>query len=327
MSDIKFSIIIPIYNVKNYIKRCIESIIFQDYNNYELILVDDGSTDGTSEIIEQYSNYSQIRIYHKKNEGPSKARNLGIERSIGEYLMFVDSDDMLYTSDCLEKLNKYLKTFDTEILQYKMIFLYKDKYKKIKNIFDINNIADKNLCLEILNKNGNISASPCDKVIKASLIKNNNIYFPEGMFHEDIKWSYELYMKTKNIKIVNDEFYVYRQQRDQSTTSIKSKKSADDLFKIVKFFLNYNYNSDKEKKLYYNMISYWYLILRINYEKNYYTHQMKLFFKKWDLVIIKYNDNYKVNKAYNFSKIFGLKITFIILKIYTFLKNKGIIKI
>ncbi len=326
MKNVFFSIIIPVYNVKDYIEECIKSIVDQNYKNYELILVDDGSTDGTGILLDSYENIPQIKIYHKQNEGPSKARNFGIERSKGDYLMFIDSDDMLYSHDCLEKLNNYLNGNQYDIIQYKMVFLYNNKYKHNKNIVDVNYINEKNDRLMILNQNGNISASPCDKIVKASLIKENNIYFPEGMLHEDIKWSYELYMKAENIEVLNEEFYVYRQQRLGSTTSTKSKKSAQDLFSIIKYFLDFDYANESEKKLYYNMISYWYLILRVNYKKDYYTNEMKMFFKQNDKNIINFNDNYKVRKVYKLSKIMGFGTAIIAMKVYNFLKNKGIIK-
>lgn len=327
MKNVKISIIVPAYNVKKYIQECIDSIITQDYVNYELILVDDGSTDGTSEILDRYLIKENIKVYHINNSGPSRARNFGIDISSGDYIMFVDGDDKLYSSDCLSKLNVYINMYKSDIIQYKMVYLYNNSYQKQKEIVNINDINNKNECLKILNRNGNISCSPCDKIIKASFLKKKKIIFPNGMLCEDVKWSYELYMVVDSIKIINEDFYVYRQQRVGSTSFTRSQKSANDLFEIIKYFINYSYNSEEEKKLYYNMISYWYLILRVNYNKRFYSDEMILFFEKWDKKIIKYKDNYKVNMVYKFSRVIGFYLTMKIMKLYLILKNKGLLKI
>ena len=90
----KLSVIIPIYNVKDYLEKCIESVLNQDYKNFELILVDDGSTDGSEQICDKYSrNNPNALVFHQKNSGVCAARNLGIENATGDYLCFVDSDD------------------------------------------------------------------------------------------------------------------------------------------------------------------------------------------------------------------------------------------
>ena len=98
------SVIIPVYNVEQYLKRCIDSVIDQTYRNLEIILVDDGSNDGSGEICDNYAqNDSRIKVIHKSNGGLSDARNAGIDRSTGIYIMFVDSDDWI-NRECVELL-------------------------------------------------------------------------------------------------------------------------------------------------------------------------------------------------------------------------------
>lgn len=327
MKRFKISIIVPIYNVKDYIRECIDSILVQDYDNYELILVDDGSTDGTSEIVDEYRFNSNVKIFHNVNSGPSKARNFGIDISSGDYIMFVDSDDKLYDFQCLSKLNIYINKYKSDVIQYKFAYLYNNYLQKQKDIVDINNLNNKNECLKKLNRYGNISCAPWDKIIKSSFLKEKRILFPEGMFCEDVKWSYELYMAIDSIKVVNEDLYIYRQQRVGSTTFNKSKKTFNDLFEIVKYFLYYSYSSEEEKTLYYNMISYWYLILRTDYDKKYYSKEQILFFKEWDTKIINYNYNYKVELSYKIYRLLGYNLTLKIMKLYLLLKNKGIIRL
>ena len=110
-----FSIIVPVYNVEKYIHKCIESFICQTYKDIEIILVDDGSTDNSSSIFDEYADKDKrIRVIHKKNGGLSDARNAGIEIASGEYILFVDSDDYIETDTC-RKLLKYTK-LDCDII-------------------------------------------------------------------------------------------------------------------------------------------------------------------------------------------------------------------
>ena len=105
----KISIIVPVYNVELYLEKCIESIINQTYTNIEIILVDDGATDSSGNICDLYSKKdSRIKVIHKRNGGLSDARNVGIEKAVGQYLMFVDSDDYIDKTMC-EKLYNALK--------------------------------------------------------------------------------------------------------------------------------------------------------------------------------------------------------------------------
>ena len=106
---IKFSIIVPVYNVEQYLKDCIESILKQSFENYEILLIDDGSTDRSGLICDEYvSSDSKITAFHKENGGLSDARNYGIKRAQGEYLVFIDSDDYI-EPDALDKFNKQLE--------------------------------------------------------------------------------------------------------------------------------------------------------------------------------------------------------------------------
>ncbi|EOU2021355.1 glycosyltransferase family 2 protein, partial [Clostridium perfringens] len=103
----KISIIVPVYNVENYLEKCIDSILSQSYKNIELILINDGSLDKSGEICDRYKS-DNVKIIHKKNTGLSETRNLGIKASTGEYLMFVDSDDWI-VEDCISEIVNLIK--------------------------------------------------------------------------------------------------------------------------------------------------------------------------------------------------------------------------
>lgn len=324
----KISIIVPIYNISNYIEKCVDSILSQSENNYELILVNDGSTDDSLSKIEKYNSNDNVKILSKKNGGLSSARNYGIKHATGEYLMFIDGDDFLYDNSCLKKLIKEINNSKSDIIQYKMVQYYDKKKKFIftKKFPDIR-VKEKIDVLKSLNCASQISVSACDKLIKTSLLKDNNLYFEDGLLSEDVLWSLKLYMEVKTISLLDENIYTYRQQREGSISSTKSDKLAKDLFYIIKYWTEYEYKDDDIKNLYLNIIAYWYLILRVKFKKKNYTREMMAFFKEKDNSIIEYNDNSKVKTAYKLKKIVGFRITIITMKIYLLLKNKGIIKL
>ena len=104
--SMRFSIIIPVYNVKQYLDDCLQSILSQTYRDYEIVLVDDGSSDGSSEICDQYAReYKNVKVYHQINQGQSAARNFAVQKASGEYIWFVDADDIILTENALQQLS------------------------------------------------------------------------------------------------------------------------------------------------------------------------------------------------------------------------------
>lgn len=124
MQTPKISVIIPVYNVESYLSKCIDSILCQTYTDFELLLVDDGSSDASGKICDMYKeNDNRIRVFHKKNEGVSKARNLALNNALGEFVIFVDSDDWIEPNTFELVLNQ-LENFD--ILFFDIIWHYED---------------------------------------------------------------------------------------------------------------------------------------------------------------------------------------------------------
>jgi len=323
----KISIIVPVYNIEDYIEECINSILSQSYKNFELLLIDDGSKDNSGKICDRYKDNSNVKVYHKINGGLSDARNYGIHKSSGEYLMFIDGDDFLYHNDCLKKIANFIEETNSDVIQYKMVYYYKNKNKYVfqNDLISLNGVGKD--YLEKLNSNGQVSVSACDKVIKSKLLKQNNIYFEKGILSEDVKWSYHLYLFTESIQTLNEDIYVYRQQRANSISTTRSMKNAHDLFNTIMYWKNYSFDDIEKKELYLNLIAYWYLILRVNYKKSYYTQDMIRTFKKLDKEMIKYDQNFKVKLAHKLSKLIGFNLSIIVMKLYIFLKNKGMIKL
>lgn len=320
------SIIVPVYNIKNYIVQCIESVINQDFQNFELLLIDDGSTDGSGDVCEKYSEkYENVICYHKENGGVSSARNLGIQKAKGQYLMFIDGDDYLYENNVLNKIVPFLKY---DIIQYKMIYLYEknNKYVKLDKLIECN---DKKLIeqLKIKVKKGQLSVSPCDKIIKRKILKENKLFFDEKMISaEDIDLSLETYMNIYTLYTLNIEVYVYRQQRGGSATSNCNKKNIDSLYYLIKKWYNYSFENCNIKNVYLNYLAYQYIILLVNINKKNCSKQRKK--EIYDMkAILNYDENFKVKKSKSLFKVFGMRIGIYFLKFYLILKNKGIYKV
>jgi len=207
MSD-KISIIVPIYNVKKYIQQCVESLINQTYKNLEIILIDDGSTDGCGELCDEFGKKDQrIHVIHKQNGGLSDARNKGIDVASGDYIGFVDSDDWI-SHNMYEKMLSSLKSVNADIAVCGWVeeFLNNSIEKCPPQ-----KILDKNEALKELLENLLIADHACDKLYKTSLFKN--IRYPVGKTYEDILTTYKLFNNANKVLYISDAFYHYRQRK------------------------------------------------------------------------------------------------------------------
>lgn len=326
----RISIVVPVYNVEKYLTQCIDSIIKQTYTDYEVVLVNDGSKDSSGKICDEYSKkYDNIKVIHKENGGLSSARNAGIQEATGEYVMFVDSDDYIYKTDCLEKLVEVINSSSgvIDLLQYKMVHYFEnsDKYIKLKD-YNINNELSTTEKLEQMIADGTFSPSACDKLIKLSVIKDNNVYFEKGLLSEDIKWSLNLFLHINNLAVVNESIYVYRQQRKGSITNTVSRKSIESIYSIINYWTNYKFDDSTKKELYLSYLGYQYTILITLVNKKNSDKELRDKIKKFKW-LLKYDNNFKVKLCNKALKIFGLTLGVKVLKTYNYIKNKGIFKI
>jgi glycosyltransferase involved in cell wall biosynthesis len=260
---IKISIIIPVYNTAEYLERCVNSVLTQDYKNIEIILVDDGSSDGSSKICEDYAlSDTRIKVIHQSNLGAATARNNGIKISTGDYIMFLDSDDF-WTENCLDSIVKQLKNGDENV---EVLFL---KVAKYYNSSKVGNFVgyefkdyDRNKLLEYIAGQNKVAVSACLKVIKRDLITKENIYFQNDLLAEDIDWFFNLISSANKFSTYDGDFYYYQIQ-DNSASHNTSEKRIKDYLYILNKWINYTKKNvvDDEKKYYYNMIGYEYEVL------------------------------------------------------------------
>lgn len=261
----KFSIVIPVYNVEKYLDECVKSVLSQTFTNYEVILVDDGSTDASGNMCDGYALFNdRIKVIHKQNGGLSSARNAGIKEASGEYLLFLDGDDYWASSEMLEELNGETEKTDADVIVYNYLkFFEKDGKMENKKFGDVVLKGDKTEDVKTLLKDALYGSSACFKCVKLSFIIHNEVYFEDGKLSEDVEWSARILIFAKQFGCVNKGFYVYRQRANSISHTI-SDKNLDDLQKAVKKSLNYSKEYSLEEPFlsaYYAYVAYQYATL------------------------------------------------------------------
>lgn len=240
----KVSVVIPVYNVEKYLERCVESVMHQTYNNIEVILVNDGSTDGSLNVCKRLQEkYPQITIVDKKNGGLSSARNAGIAASHGEYIAFLDSDDWV-TSDCYEYMLRLVVANQADLSDI-MIYQVKSEQdqvpaveEKIK-IYSGRDILEHYMHRGMSEQNG-APYSACRKLYKRKLFCGDTDSFAEGTVNEDICFNYRVLRKCSKIVVSNQIKYFYFQGEASITNGAMKKKDlalltvSRDLVKLTK---------------------------------------------------------------------------------------------
>ncbi len=237
MTNPKFSIIVPVYNVKEYLKECLSSLVGQTYKNFEILLIDDGSTDGSGEMCDMYKN-DFIHVIHQRNAGLSAARNTGIKAASGEYLVFVDSDDYI-SSDALEHFCSVLRRYTVDILYARAFRLLPTGEIVAKRELFFENeepMTGIQYYEEALRKNAMNACAPFSVCRREWLIENN-LYFESGLLHEDELWTPKAYYMAKSVQALNIFFYYHRVREGsitQTTDTSKIKKNGLDLLYICR---------------------------------------------------------------------------------------------
>lgn len=237
LENLKISIIVPIYNVEKYLHQCVDSLIAQKFDSFEIILVDDGSPDSCPMICDEYaSKYDKIRVIHKSNGGLSDARNAGLRVAQGTYVTFVDSDDFWKGSDVLSGIYKVINDNnypDVVVSDFIKYYDVSDKY--IMPPFISNKEMNGAPKIQILKYlyfcQADMKMSACQKFAKRELL--TSIPFSKGLISEDIDWTLQLYPKVNTICIYDKPYYCYRQQREGSITNTASQRSFDSLIYII----------------------------------------------------------------------------------------------
>ncbi len=223
----KVSIIIPIYNIEELLEQCVDSVVSQTYDNKEIILIDDGSTDSSPVICDNYAKkYKFIKVIHKGNSGSSAARNEGIRHAAGEYIMFLDSDDYWNDKTALEKIMARLKEQDCDVAIMGTTSLYCNSNRFVENHINLNDriISNLDLLNYAVSKRFFISA-PWDKVIRKTMFETDDLFFVEGITNEDYDWCLRILLKNPTIQLIDEVFLVHRLGRTGSVQSVSKGNS------------------------------------------------------------------------------------------------------
>ncbi len=322
---IRFSIIVPVYNVKPYLRQCIDSVLHQTYGNFELILVDDGSTDGSGEICDQYAKEDlRTVVLHQENGGPSKARNMGIKIAAGDYLVFLDSDDFWERTDALAMMREEISKYHPDVLLIKS-----SKYLQDSDRLEAN--LDKRSSSDLMGKNYAEQLKYCveaqlfdtcawNKVFSMRMIENDELLFTEGIIAEDIDWTARLSLAATSLAILEKPVHVYRKGRVGAITSTLKYKNLVDTKESIERCIVYVKDrelSDCMKEAYYGYVAYRYVIWLAEYEAVS-DERKKCLLKemlglKW---LLKYSLNRKVYLVRKAAAVLGIRLTMKLLKLY-----------
>ena len=228
------SVIVPVYNVKKYVEKCLDSILRQKYKNLDIVVVDDGSDDGSSEICDILEKKDKrVRVFHKKNGGLSDARNFGLRKAKGDIVAFVDSDDFVnedFVGVMLESMEK--NNADVVVCGYNDIVPNEE------------NMSGGEAAVKLLTHNENVDTVTWNKMYKKSLFLENEIWFPVGKKHEDTLTTYKLLAKAKNVSYMNKPLYYYidRKSSIMNTEKIEGRLAMRELAakEAVDYFRNHN---------------------------------------------------------------------------------------
>lgn len=218
------SVIVPAYNVEKYIKTCLDSLINQTYSNFEIIVINDGSTDQTEKILNEYESNPKIRIFSQKNGGLSAARNQGLNLANGELVCFIDSDDSV-KSDYLEKLAApFFEDSNIDIT----VCGYQEKFEnsEINHVLKSQKITGAQATKDLLIKQQDFNILAWNKLYRKKLFSNNHIEYPAGQIHEDNLTTYKLFSHAQKVFYISDVLYIYQRTHSEITKNLYSKEKT-----------------------------------------------------------------------------------------------------
>lgn len=233
---IKISVIIPTYNTCKYIEECLKSIVETKYRNLEVIIVDDSSTDDTCKIINKFTQqYKFIKLYNISHQGVASARNVGIKKATGDYLVFIDSDDII-SKDVFSYIDKlsvknidcFVSDFDciSEDASLNVLKSENLDYRRINNV-NPNRVLNYFYSLRLVHTMWRF-------IVKRDIVVSNNIFLTDGIIHEDEEWIAKMLINCEKFYKIPFNYYVYRKRKN----SIMATKTLDHFYGMMKVATN-----------------------------------------------------------------------------------------
>nr|AAN63753.1 Eps9I [Streptococcus thermophilus] len=227
------TVVIPVYNVEKYLKRCVESVLVQEWNNYDILLVDDGSTDSSPQICDDYVKaYDFISVIHKENGGLSEARNTGISNAEGEYVYFLDSDDWI-EPNTFSDLAEVIESDQYDIISFNQEFV-KSEHDIIKSDSKrTKRLTGKEALIDMFSF-GFITGFATDKIYRKALFTKNTIQFPVGKYYEDHGTNYKLFLSAKKVYATNQKYYHYLIDNPDAITKSWNEQKLENMISFYK---------------------------------------------------------------------------------------------
>ena len=311
--NIRFSIIIPVYKVEKYLNECVDSVRNQTFKDIEIILVDDGSPDECPRICDEYvQKDNRIVVLHKENGGLSSARNAGLQVAKGEYVIFLDSDDYYCRNDFLEIIDQEIRNKDLDALFFQRS-RFVDGTKDLLSLPSPYNLSsnDGDSILYELAQKDKLEASAAMKVIKRTYLVENNLYFKNGIYSEDVEWFFRFAKNLQSIAVTNVVAYCYR-LREGSITHTITEKNINDLFYSIEAHSEWvlQVANRKKRAALLNYLAYQYFIVLSLVHRFLYGKAKKSMFKlmKKYKYLSKYAVSRKTKMASFAVNCFGLKV-------------------
>ena len=234
----KFSIIIPVYNVEKYLKKCLDGVFNQTYKDYEVIVVNDGTKDNSMDIVKDYN----VKVINQKNQGLSAARNAGVKKAIGDYLIFLDSDDY-WEKDLLKELSKSLKN-NPDLVRFQINEVYEDGRVIPYQEESFTNLSGPDAFKRIVKYH--FVENACIYAIKRKYYVENKFEFRKDTLHEDFGLIPLVIMKAKRVNSINYLGYNYLQRQGSIMSNKNYEKTKK---KVADMYLHYNYLIEEINKL------------------------------------------------------------------------------
>ena len=324
-----FSIIIPIYKVEAYLRQCVDSVLAQSFTDFEVILVDDGSPDACPAICDSYAAAdTRVRTIHKPNGGLSDARNAGLNQARGSYIIFLDSDDFYNNTNFFQELYTELQNRPVEMLCFQRQRFPDGKFEALSKPapYSADELAqtDSSRLLLALSKSARLDANASMKVLKRSLLIDNQLFFRLGLLSEDIEWFMRTLMAVKSVAVTNSLAYCYRLRATSISHNITAR-NTNHLFLSIELYADQfrQLADDDLKRAALNYLTYQYFIIIALAQKYLPANERcdihnrcKPF--KW---LAGYACNHKTSKCALLMKIGGLKFTAFVLSKYLNIKD------
>lgn len=258
----KLSIIIPVYNVVPYLRTCVDSVLAQTYKDLEIILVDDGSTDGSGQLADELCSTPnsliacgvpeksgdfwgalsshRLKCFHKPNGGLSDARNAGLKVATGDYVAFLDSDDVYLLNDGIAQLMEVAQAEHPDVLLFQAVDIYPHR-QSARKAYDTDYLAT-HTGIEVFHqlvRTQSFNMSACFQLIRRELLEQHQIYFEKGLLSEDVDWSLRLWRHVSKVRAINLPLYGYQHREGSISTTytIRNLRSYEHIFaKFVKLY-------------------------------------------------------------------------------------------